>query len=107
MPWVPHADTDAATDPSRARAAAKRARRRTRESGSRRGRSARVIGGRTAYGTMPRPMPFTRTALLVLTVSLLAGCGSSPRTVRVPDGRASFVLDDFFISPQKVRVPPG
>ena len=48
-----------------------------------------------------------RVALLVLTVSLLAGCGSSPHTVRVPDGRASFVLDDFFISPQKVRVPPG
>jgi hypothetical protein len=52
-------------------------------------------------------MPFTRTVLLVLCVSLLAGCGSPPRTVRAPDGRASFVLDDFSISPQKLRVPAG
>jgi hypothetical protein len=52
-------------------------------------------------------MSIVRVALLVLTVSLLAGCGSSQRTVRVPDGRASFVLDDFFISPQNVRIRPG
>jgi uncharacterized cupredoxin-like copper-binding protein len=52
-------------------------------------------------------MSIARTAILVLTVSLLAGCGSPVRTTRVPDGRAVFVLDDFFISPQKVRVPPG
>jgi hypothetical protein len=52
-------------------------------------------------------MSIARTALLVLTVSLLGGCGSAPRTVRAPHGRASFVLDDFFISPQQVRVRPG
>jgi hypothetical protein len=52
-------------------------------------------------------MTIARMALLVLTVSLLAGCGGSQRTVRAPDGRASFVLDDFSISPQKLRVRPG
>jgi hypothetical protein len=52
-------------------------------------------------------MTIARMALLVLTVSLLAGCGGSQRTVRAPDGRASFVLDDFSISPQKLRIRPG
>src|SRR4051794_1472856 len=31
--------------------------------------------GRTAYGTMPRPMPLARAAILVLTIAVLAGCG--------------------------------
>jgi len=52
-------------------------------------------------------MPVPRAALLVLFVTLLAGCGSAPRTVRAHDGRQSFTLDDFFISPQRVRVSPG
>ena len=52
-------------------------------------------------------MPIVRVSLLVLTVSLLGGCGSSERTVHATDGRVSFVLDDFFISPQKVRIRPG
>jgi hypothetical protein len=52
-------------------------------------------------------MSIARAVLLALTVSLLGGCGSAQRTVRAPDGRASFVLDDFFISPQQLRVPPG
>jgi plastocyanin len=56
---------------------------------------------------MPHLMPLARAALLVLTVTLLAGCGSAPRTVRAPDGRVAFTLDDFSISPQKVRVPAG
>jgi plastocyanin len=56
---------------------------------------------------MPQPMPVARAALLVLSVTLLAGCGSAPRTVRAQDGRVSFKLDDFSITPQKVRVPPG
>jgi uncharacterized cupredoxin-like copper-binding protein len=52
-------------------------------------------------------MPIARTALLALTTCLLAGCGSPVATTRAPSGRAAFVLDDFFISPQKVRVPAG
>jgi uncharacterized cupredoxin-like copper-binding protein len=56
---------------------------------------------------MPQLMPVARVALLVLTMMLLAGCGSPPRTVRAHDGRQAFTLDDFFISPQKVRVAPG
>jgi plastocyanin len=52
-------------------------------------------------------MPVARAALVVLTLVLLAGCGSAPRTVRAPDGRVDFTLDDYSIAPQKVRVPPG
>jgi uncharacterized cupredoxin-like copper-binding protein len=56
---------------------------------------------------MPQLMPVPRAALLVLIVTLLAGCGSAPRTVRAHAGRQAFTLDDFFISPQRVRVSPG
>lgn len=52
-------------------------------------------------------MPVARVPLLALSITLLAGCGSAPRTVRAADGRVAFTLDDFSISPQKVRVPPG
>ncbi len=52
-------------------------------------------------------MPLARAAILVLTITLLAGCGSAPRTVRADSGQVAFTLDDFSISPQKVRVPPG
>jgi plastocyanin len=56
---------------------------------------------------MPQPMPVARAALVVLTITLLAGCGSAPRTLRSADARVDFRLDDFSISPQKVRVPAG
>jgi plastocyanin len=52
-------------------------------------------------------MPLARAALIVLSIALLAGCGSTPRTFTAAHGRAAFTLDDFSISPQKVRVPPG
>ena len=52
-------------------------------------------------------MPHARMALLLLTATFLTACGSPVRTVKVPDNRASFTLDDFFIAPQKVRVKPG
>jgi plastocyanin len=52
-------------------------------------------------------MPLARAAILVLSITLLAGCGSAPRTVQARDGRVTFRLDDFFISPQQVRVPAG
>ena len=52
-------------------------------------------------------MPLARAVIVALTLTLLAGCGSAPHTVRAADGRVDFTLDDFSISPQKVRVPPG
>jgi plastocyanin len=52
-------------------------------------------------------MSLTRAVTLALTVALLAGCGSAPHTLRADSGRVSFTLDDFFITPQKVRVKPG
>jgi plastocyanin len=56
---------------------------------------------------MPQPMPVARAALIVLSIALLAGCGSAPRTFTAAGGRVAFTLDDFSISPQKVRVRPG
>jgi plastocyanin len=56
---------------------------------------------------MPQLMPVARAALLVLSIAFLAGCGSAPHTLQARDGRATFTLDDFLISPQKVRVPAG
>jgi uncharacterized cupredoxin-like copper-binding protein len=52
-------------------------------------------------------MLVARAAIFVLTIALLAGCGSAPRTLRADDGRVAFTLDDFSITPQKVRVPAG
>jgi plastocyanin len=56
---------------------------------------------------MPPPMSLARAVTLALTVALLAGCGSPPPTLRAPSGKVTFTLDDFFITPQKVRVRPG
>jgi uncharacterized cupredoxin-like copper-binding protein len=52
-------------------------------------------------------MSLARAATLALTVALLAGCGSPPPTFHAAHGRVTFALHDFFITPQKVRVPPG
>jgi plastocyanin len=48
-----------------------------------------------------------RYAGLLLIIALLAGCGGDEPTVRERDGRAAIVLDDFSITPQRLRVPPG
>jgi uncharacterized cupredoxin-like copper-binding protein len=44
--------------------------------------------------------------VLLLAVALSA-CGTAPATVRAPDGKPEVTLDDFLLSPQRVRVPPG
>jgi plastocyanin len=56
-------------------------------------------------------MPLVRAAIAVLLAVLVAvtvyGCGNAPPTTRAADGRVSFTLDDFAITPQKVRLPAG
>ncbi len=50
----------------------------------------------------PRFVGAVAAAALVAT-----GCGGSGPTVRERDGQVPIVLDDFSISPQRVRVPAG
>jgi uncharacterized cupredoxin-like copper-binding protein len=52
-------------------------------------------------------MPFPRAAIAAVIVAAVCGCGDAPPTTRAADGRVAFTLDDFAITPQKVRVPAG
>jgi plastocyanin len=106
------------------------------------------MSGRTAYGTIPRPMGRARArgrgaaaaarggrrraaaaararrepaavaaragrelavaATLIATLALAgAGCGEDSPPARPEGGRLDVTLDDFLISPQRVRARPG
>jgi|SRR5687768_13278896 plastocyanin len=45
--------------------------------------------------------------LLVVTMLAVAGCGDSEPTTRARDGRVAIALDDFSVSPQRVRARAG
>jgi len=48
------------------------------------------------------------TAALLVALSLaLAACGGDEPTARVGDGEVAMTLDDFSLTPQRLRVPPG
>ena len=53
---------------------------------------------------MPRPRHIT---VLVLALALLAGCADDTAPTRVRDGRVNLVLDDFSITPQRLRARAG
>jgi plastocyanin len=48
-----------------------------------------------------------RLSAVLAACALLAGCGGDDRPARARDGRAAFVLDDFFVAPQRLRARPG
>jgi plastocyanin len=45
--------------------------------------------------------------LLAVMVLVVTGCGGGEPTARAPDGRVAITLDDFSISPQRVRARAG
>jgi plastocyanin len=47
------------------------------------------------------------TAAAVAALLLAAGCGGGEPTARARDGRVAITLDDFSISPQRVRMRAG
>jgi uncharacterized cupredoxin-like copper-binding protein len=49
----------------------------------------------------------TRLPAALAAVALLTACGSAPPTHRAPDRRVAMTLDDYLVSPQRVRIPPG
>jgi uncharacterized cupredoxin-like copper-binding protein len=49
----------------------------------------------------------THLPVALAVVLLLTACGDAPSTQRAADGRVAMTLDDFLVSPQRVRVPPG
>jgi uncharacterized cupredoxin-like copper-binding protein len=49
----------------------------------------------------------TRILAALAAVALLTACGDAPPTKRAADGRVAMTLDDFLLSPQRVRIPPG
>ena len=44
---------------------------------------------------------------LVVAALVIAGCADGPATTRVRDARVTVTLDDFSISPQRLRAEPG
>jgi plastocyanin len=52
-------------------------------------------------------MPLVRAAIAALVAVTVSGCGDAVPTTRADDGRVAFTLDDYAITPQKVRVPAG
>jgi plastocyanin len=45
--------------------------------------------------------------LVVMVMVVVAGCGGDEPSVRARDGRVAIALDDFSVSPQRVRTRPG
>ncbi|MGH2946430.1 MAG: cupredoxin domain-containing protein [Solirubrobacteraceae bacterium] len=56
---------------------------------------------------MPVARALPRIVAAAFAALAVAGCGGAGPTVRERDGRVAIVLDDFSISPQRVRVPAG
>ena len=53
---------------------------------------------------MPRPRHIT---VLLLALAVLAGCADDAAPTLVRDGRVSLTLDDFSITPQRLRARAG
>jgi plastocyanin len=56
---------------------------------------------------MPRPRHLTALALAAAAALPLAACAGDAPPTRVRDGRATVTLDDFSITPQRLRAKPG
>ena len=56
---------------------------------------------------MPRPHRLTALALAAAAALPVAGCADDAPPTRVRDGRATVTLDDFSITPQRLRAKPG
>ena len=52
-------------------------------------------------------MPLARLIAAALLTAALAGCGGPEPAAQARDGRVEIVLDDFYLSPQRVRAPAG
>jgi plastocyanin len=58
-------------------------------------------------GLMARPYPFTALAIAASVALPVSGCADDAPPARVRDGRATVTLDDFSITPQRLRARPG
>ena len=56
---------------------------------------------------MPPLRHLTAVALLAAAVLPAAGCADDSAPARARDGRVKVTLDDFSISPQRIRAKPG
>ena len=56
---------------------------------------------------MPRPRHLIAVALAAAAALPVAGCADDAPPTRVRDGRATVTLDDFSITPQRLRAKPG
>jgi plastocyanin len=53
-----------------------------------------------------RPRSYVRAIAAIVAIAI-AGCGGDDPPVREPDRRVAIVLDDFSLTPQRVRMPAG
>src|SRR4051794_13273901 len=69
------------------------------------------MGGAQHTEQCPGSMPSRRTLALALAAAALAapasGCTSDAPPAQARDGRVGVTLDDFSITPQKIRAKPG
>ena len=56
---------------------------------------------------MPSPRHLTAVALAAAVALPAAGCADDASPTRVRDGRVKVALDDFSITPQRIRAKPG
>ncbi len=56
---------------------------------------------------MPSPRHITALALAVAAALPAVGCADDSAPARVRDGRVTVKLDDFSITPQRIRAKPG
>ena len=56
---------------------------------------------------MPRPHRILALALAAAAALPAAGCADDGAPARVRDGRVTVTLDDFSITPQRIRAKPG
>jgi len=58
-------------------------------------------------GSMPSRTALVAAALAVALAAAAAGCAGDGAPARARDGRVKVTLDDFLISPQRIRSAPG